>query len=49
MSGREPKNADADIDDIIDPSLKFGHTFEATYQKHGILGITDVFWNPHMK
>ena len=29
--------------------LEFGHTFKATYKKHGFQGIKDIFWNPNSK
>ena len=29
--------------------LEFGHTFKATYKKHGFHGVKDIFWNPNSK
>ena len=37
-----------DEDEFEDTFLKFGHTFEGSYNRHGIMGIIDVFWNPHL-
>ena len=33
----------------LDRRLEFGHTFTATYKKHGFQGVKDIFWNPNSK
>ena len=33
----------------LERRLEFGHTFTATYKKHGVQGVKDIFWNPNSK